>query len=482
MKKTILTFLLMFTIIFIGGCDKKPPSNGDGEYDLGGIDFVIMANNAITADPRSAQYERMFKEEKIAKIAEVERKYNIKVVYKTYPGTATWGGARERWIIDQGKDAEIPPHVFEITSVSIPNLALKKAISPIDDYIEAYGSNKFWDIKKQYGLVLGKHYGYDDNYPFADDGLYYNSTLLGKVLNESRKTEPTDLWLEGNWDWEAFKTLSLELKDKLDHERTPEQGGPQYVLGGRTYNYLYGMVGANGTAIVDENLNTHLTEEPFLDVMTYLHSLYEVSGMWIDDAPLDNASQPQFKQGNVVFQNGQSWHIKGSNKWLGADFEINFVPWPKGPNIEEDMSNYRVSTINGNYTFVISSAYSKANIPAGYEDMMIHDETIFKIWADMQYFPESITEIEDDFYNVVLLPSYPTEKSREAHLSVFSMPYPDLFYSLDESKNHEEGAYMLDIQNAIQFGDERAKMESLESTLRAMLIQRYNLPENYYDE
>lgn len=467
--------IIVFLLFFIVGC-KKETSN----YDLGGIDFVIMVNDALTADPRNLRYERMFQEEKIAKINFVEEKYNINIVYRTYPGTSTWGGARERWIIAQGKDAQIPPHIFEITSISIPTLALNKAISPLDNYLETYGDKKFWDVKKQYGLVLGKHYGYDDNYPYADDGLYYNSDLMAQILGNSRKTEPTQLWLEGKWDWEAFESLAMEMKDKLNHERSQEEGGLQYVLGGRTYNYLYGMVGANGTAIVDNDFKTYLTEEPFLDTVNFLNNLREIDGMWIDDAPLENDSQREFKQGNVAFQNGQSWHIRVDNKWKGADFEINYVPWPKGPNIKEDFSNYYVSIVAGNYTFVISSAYSKSLVLEGYEDLMLHDEMIFKIWADLQYFPQSIADIKDDFYNTILLPYYATEDSRKAHLEVFERPQSDLFYSLDESKNHVDGSYMIRIQNAIRFGDTRAKMESLESELRETIIEKYQLPKDYY--
>jgi hypothetical protein len=469
----------MLSLIVVGGCKKD---GDDNEFDLGGIEFVIMVNNALTADPRSSTYEKMFRDEKINKITEVEEKYNIKVVYKTYPGTATWGGARERWIIEQGKDAEVPPHVFEIPSTSVAKLALEKAISPLDDYIMAYGSDKFTESKKNFGLALGNYYAYDDLYPFADEGLYYNSTLLGQVLDKNRSTEPTDLWFEGKWDWDAFKSLALELKDKLDHERSQEDGGPQYVLGGRTYNYIYSMVGANGVSIIDGDLDVHVNSAPFVDLVDFLNELYEVDGMWIDNAPLNNASQPEFKQGNVIFQNGQSWHIKGGNKWGGADFEINFVPWPKGPNIKEDMSNYRVSMINGTSLHVISSAYSKALIPPGYEDLMIHDETIFKIWADMQYFGENIEAIEDDFYNVVLLPSYPTEKSREAHLDVFRLAYPDYFYTLDNAKYEDEYSYMITLQSAVRFGEVRAKMESLESEIKANLIQVYRLPEDYFDK
>ena len=60
-----------------------------------GQDFVIMVNKASTTDPRSESYLGNWKQEKIARIEYVEEKYNINVVYKTYPADAVFGGGRE---------------------------------------------------------------------------------------------------------------------------------------------------------------------------------------------------------------------------------------------------------------------------------------------------------------------------------------------------------------------------------------------------
>ena len=65
------------------------PNDTQDQYDLGGIDFVIMVDNADKSDPRTSVYERLFKNEKVALINEVEEKYNVKVVYKSYPTIAS---------------------------------------------------------------------------------------------------------------------------------------------------------------------------------------------------------------------------------------------------------------------------------------------------------------------------------------------------------------------------------------------------------
>lgn len=480
MKKVLSIFTVVLLFVLLVGCGKK----NDGpksEYDLGGIPFVIMCDNAAKCDPRSSTYERLFKDEKVAKINEVEEKYNVKVQFKDYPSNASWGGARERYIIEESTQKTQSVHVYEIISTSIGNLAEQKAIVPLDDYIEAYGSEYAFPEKQAFGLVKGKHYGYDDQYPIADKGLYYNVDLLGRILGDARKNEPLTLWENGEWNWAKFKALAEELNGKLDHERKDEDGGAQYVFGGRTYNWAYGFFGANAGRLVDDEFNTYLTSQPILDTLEYLNSLYAQPGMWIDDAALSNTSQPQFTAGNVAFQDGESWHIAATNKWGNAKFKINYVPFPVGPNVSSDLSNYNLLTVGGKSTYVISSSFSKANIPAGYEDLMIHDETIFKIWSELQYFPESIDDIKADFYSTRLYASYESEQSRQIHLDMINRSFPDNFYSVMESQNQNDTSYMIMIQQSVRDGDIRNVMLETEASLRATLIEKFNLGANYYN-
>lgn len=458
------------------------------EYNLNGIDFVIMCDNKNSCDPRSDQYKRLFRQEKIDRIKYVEEKYNVNVVYETYPSQASWGGARQRWIIEQTTLGNSPAHIYEIQSSEIANLAVQGAILPLDDLIQEYGSPHVWPEALEFGKVEGKYYSYHDNYPVADYGIYYNADLLDKYLGASRRHEPTTLWLEGKWDWEAFEKLADELNSLLDENRPAEDGGPQYVLGGRTYNWAYQMIGANGGHLIDGDFNLHLTTDPVIDTLDFLNDLYEKPGMWIDDAPLSNASQPGFKDGNIAFHNGQSWWIFQDNKWLNRDFEIGFVPYPTGNNTKKDLSNYYVLN-SGIVAYVISAAFSKDLIPPGYENLMLHDEIIFKIWHDLQYFPDvdpdtgysDIKEYADEFYFTRLFPYYGDEASREAHLDIFTKSSPEYFTTFSEAIAHTADSWMIAIQQAIREGDVRNEMISLEEVIKPVVIEKYGLPDNYYD-
>ncbi len=454
-----------------GNENNTPPV--EKTYDLGGIDFVIRANVADRIDPRNEEYERMYRNEKIANIARVEEKYNIKVKYVNYPPNASWGAERDNWIIQSAQQGLTDSHVFEVTSNSVANLAVQGAILPLDDLIEKYGNPGLWAKKRSFGTILGKSYVYDDTYSQAEEGIYYNSELLGLLLGEERKLEPTKLWAEGKWTWEAFSNLAHELNEHLDHKRSDADGGPQYVMGGRTYDWLYPMVGTNGGRLVDSNFVSHVNSDEVIDTINFLNGLYQVPGMWIDDAVMSCPVQPEFRNGNVVFHAGENWYLIVQNWWGDLKFDLDFVPYPVGPNAEQDMTKYIQTKVKTEASFVISSAFSKDRIPEGYEDMMLHDELIFQIWNDLLYFPEidpetgeaDLEDIKANYYATRLMPFYEHEESRLAHLDIYALAEIDHLYSVYEG----ETSYRVKFEDAIRHGDVRNKMESLHSELENVL-------------
>ncbi len=480
MKKFLLT-LVLFVLLLLGlvACN-KPSGNGgrDDErpeetYDLGGIDFNIRANNSSRADPRNPEYERMYRNEKTANIARVEEKYNIKVNYLNYPANATWGSARDNWIIQNAQQGLTDSHVFEVSSNSVANLAVQGAILPLDEYIEKYGNKGYWAKKRSFGTILGKCYVYDDVYSVAEEGIFYNSKLLGKILGEERKLEPTQKWLDGEWTWDAFAELANEINKELDH--TGEE--PQYVMGGRTYDWFYPMVGTNGGTIVDSEFQSHLTDDATLETLEFLYSLRTVDGMWIDDATKERTLQPEFAAQRVVFHAGADWFLTSSSHWGNLEFDVDFVPYPVGTRAKENPALYSQSKVKSEPAFVISSAFAKENIPEGYEHMMLHGELIFKIWSEIIHFPEidpetgeaDLEDLKANYYITRLLPNYANEISRQAHLEVWSTAKVDHFYSIIESQAHTADSYMVRIENAIQTGDIRQKMTALDNELQSTL-------------
>lgn len=458
-----------------------------------GQDFIIMVNKASTTDPRSESYTGNWKQEKIAKIEYVEDKYNINVVYQTYPADAVFGGGRERFIITNSLNDTPKAHIYEMPSFSISVLAEGGAILPLDSLIEEYGNPGYWPEKAAFGTVLGQQYAYDDQYPLVGQGIYYNITLLEELLGEGQGTLPSDLWLEGEWDWDAFENISEQLLPGISSRGI--EGAA--VIGGRPYNWAYQMLGANGVHVVNSDLVSELATQPSIDTLSFISSLVQTPGMWeYTSAALSNASAPQFKEGNIAFHNGEPYWLFDSSKWLGYDFEMGFVPYPTGPNTNTDLSNYYINEVYGKTAYVVSSSYSLDKVTPGYENIAFHEESIFRIWADMQYFPEIDPDtnyvstdviVEEWVFNTLELyySDLSDGASIEAHKSIMFKGYPDYFYSLYYARSQDETkSFMLDIQAAIISGNVRDSMIDLVARIHQEFIDTYEnlgLDENYYD-
>lgn len=459
-----------------------------------GQNFVIMVNKASTTNPRSESYTGSWKAQKIAQIAMVEEKYNINVVYRTYPADAVWGGGRQRYIISNSLNDTPQAHVYEMTSHAIAVLAEGGAILPLDALIEEYGNPGYWPEKATFGTVLGVQYAYDDSYPLAGQGIFYNIDLLDRFLGEGQGTLPSDLWMAGEWDWDAFEEICNNLLPGISGLGI--EGAA--VIGGRSYNWAYQMLGANGIHVVTADLKSELATQPGIDTLTFLSGLMATTGMWeYLSAALSNATCPQFKAGNIAFHNGEPYWIFDSSKWLGYDFELGFVPYPTGPNTNPDLSNYFINEVYGKTSYVVSSSYSLDKVEPGYENIAFHEETIFRIWADLQYFPEIDAEtgypdtnavVDEWSFNTLEL-YYSAEGdnvSLDAHKSIMFKGYPDCFYSLYWAQSHDETkSFMLEIQAAIISGSIRDEMIDLVQRIHQEYIDTYTnigLSPDYYDQ
>lgn len=472
MKKLFSLLAITFVAISLVGCkgntptDPNPdPDDKEVTYDLGGQDFIIISNSPRTQDPRLETYEGLYQEDKQAAIQAVEEKYKINVVYQSYPSQASWGDARDNWIINNVVSGSPAGHVYEISSVSVPTLAKAGAIQPLNDFIEKYGNDKFFEEKKKFGEFLGEHYIYDDKYPLNNDGIYYNQDLLDDLGYE--KNLPTKLWAEGKWNWEEFEKLVKELNEKLDETQE------YYPMGGRTYNWAYQFIAANGGHMIDSNLDVGLTNQESLDALQFLADLYEVPGMWIDQSSYDNAVEQQFVDGKVIFHPGQYWYCIFDSKFARKTFDnIGFVPFPTGPNTNEDLSNYGNVTVWGPGSYVISAGYEKDKIPAGYEHMFINNELLFQIWNEMQYFGTA-EDFKGDF-GVELYKYYADEESINAHLDVVDAYYNDLFYAFgSDSHSGYNDSFMKAMENAIRENNIRTQIEAVVPVMEQKIEEKF---------
>lgn len=483
MKRLLWFLVLTLSFTILVSCnDKTEPQNNEDKIDLGGIDFVIMVDIPGRQDPRDTLYERMYQTEKAEKIAEVETKYNVKVVYKPY--TVSWGLDRRNWIKNQNLVDAKDVHVFEVNTSWIPYLAHFGVISDLKPYIDKYvdKEKEYFIEKEDYTKFKGGIYGYDDMLNMAECGIYYNMELLAEILGEENKNLPSRMWLEGNWNWVTFKALVDEI-----YQWTKDKDENYHVIGGMGYNWAYQMAAANGLSLIDNDFQIQFVNEEMIKTLEYLRNLYHRSDVgknivWKTTKNWSLTAIPEFSQGNVVFHDGESWYLTMQNRWLRTEenrnFDIGFVPFPTGPNTKADLSNYYISAVNGQATYVISSAFEKNRIPEGYENMFIHDEIIFKIWKDLQYFsPVGRESYANQFLTKRAIAQYGDPVSVEAHRSILNKLNVEYFYYVEGNDNHEDGSAMGKLGLAVTEVDlnPRSAMESLAQFVASRIYDQFEI-------
>ena len=439
--------------------------NGGSTIDLQGQEFVIFADSPNTRDPRDDRYNGLHQSEKEALIDAVEEKYNIEVVFRAYPSNASWGGARNRWIVNNVVSGSPQGHIYEMPSTSIPELAEAGVILDLTDYMDIYGDPAFPDEKKEFGRFLDGYYTYDDYLPINENGIYYNMELLADLGFEDDL--PTQMWLDGDWNWDnmegLFKDIDDAISDRDDH----------YVMGGRTYNWSYGMVHANGGHFINDQLDIGILDAPTINTLQYMADLYEDIA-WRSESSLSNTVEQEFLEGRIVFHNGSYWHTFNESRFGNRSWsDIGFVPYPTGDNTEEDLSNYGNMLTFGPRTYLVSRGYEKENIPEGYEDFFIHDELIFQIWSEMQYF----ADIDDAYldFQLELYQYYANDVSVDAHVSVLDVLNNELYYALGtDVHGHVEGSVMIEMEGAIKDNEVRSTMEAMHPILQALIEERFS--------
>ncbi len=472
MKKVWLLFAAIFMSVLITGCTGEEETTTEGtttctddscdeeiNYDFQGKDFIIMANNPITADPFSDSYEGLYQREKQEKQRSVEEKYNIKVKYVPYPAEASWGTARDNYIINAEVTGQPGAHIYNVSASSIPILASAGAIVPIDEYFDEYAHEQFLEYKKEFVKFKDHYYGYDDSYPYVDIGLYYNQDLLEELGYVPNK--PSQMWLDDEWTWENFETFVKELNTKLD-----QQSG-EYPMGGKVSDWADGTVPANGGYFLNDSLEIGVDNPETIKALENLAELYTIPGMWINEVDYAYSTEENFKQGKVVFNPGAHWHLFDQSRMGDTNFDIGYVPYPKGPHVVDGEAEYSLITqIWGAATYVYSGSYD--DVPEGYEHMVFSTETIHMIHSELLYFGD----LEDTFIDLSIdfLKYYADEESVDAHFEVLDLAHNEMLYGLGpDAFGWGNDSCIQMITNSVINNNVRAEMTNLTEKMEDLI-------------
>ena len=312
-------------------------------FDGKGMQIIILSYDI---DPFAVNYPGDRKLDRQKLVQEIEKEYNIDLVFRSYPDEAAWGPSRVNWIIENANNGTLTDkgHIFVISSDWVPTLSKAGAIAEVYDKDSETGIFKSLAIS-QNNVVneafssKSKVYGYSNEEPHAEMFMYYNQSLV----EEYGLKDPATLWNEGKWDWATFKEYLFSAQKLFDQSSTENK---MYAFGSAIWDVSSEILGSRGLKFIDQETNRVLFDDANIHLLfEELRQLYS-SGVW-DPAAIAQDVPVSFTRGNLLFTSGYLWFLESEMRFKGqTNFDIGLVPYPAktGYAVESDsiVDNYLV--------------------------------------------------------------------------------------------------------------------------------------------
>lgn len=468
LKKVFMTLFIFSLSILVSACTNSNelsseyssvyPSDDDDQsssfeepicvspaLSIGAVEINIMVEDPSIFDPFNENYSGKSKVERMYLQRKVESEYNLRIRYLPYPK-----GKIETTIIEGHKQGKSLAHIYQVSNHRIPNLVNEGAIVPVQEFIQKYADVNYDHRLSQYTSHRGEVYGFDSSSALYElsHGLFYNVDLLMAVGLES----PAVLWNHGEWTWDKFAEYASSAQSKL------KDG--QYAIGGMPSVYAKFMAEANGIYPIHPYSNTVNFNHP--NVLKSAHFLRDniyMLGLW-EKYPEYGTGSETWKGGNVLFHPGESRYLMDQDAWKDLSFNISYVPYPMGPNLDS-IQNYKISSTNKS-VFVLSAGYEHDDPCTN----PITDEVIFRVWNDLQVWKTD--EEQMAIYQIQLMSIFDDSQSVEAQLSIVENRYNDPMFAIDID-HYSEGGYYFEVAKSIREGYISSLMESLNDAYQHLI-------------
>lgn len=157
--------------------------------------------------------------------------------------------------------------------------------------------------------------------------IIYNKEYITNLGYET----PWEMYKNGKWDWEAFRTLSKQLSYDSDNDGALDHFG----FNAWSLNALF--VSNNTWPLTGDNTSPQLNIESKEIKETY-QLLYDMAN--VDKSVSRGDGVQEFISGNVAMYLERPYNLKGFvNNGMDAE-KIEMAPVPKGPSASEYMSFY----------------------------------------------------------------------------------------------------------------------------------------------
>lgn len=334
LKKLIALMICVLLVVGLFACAKKKDTSVSDEvtekpteekpaeetkatpemdFDLGGRTIKVVAwwDMSIQGeDPASVK--------KRENLEALMKKHNFKIEYQAID----YGEYHDKLTASLMAGQPIGDIVRIGRAFMIPTLVKQDFFWPIEE--EWIKNDKVFNQKmsKEVFVYKGKIYAFTDQLKDLATGIIYNKTLM-KKLGLKPLQEYVD---EDKWTWDTF----IEVAKSAN--RDTNNDGKIDTWGLATGSLLEQALAANETDVVDEvNMKQNLDDPRVIEAMNFVSRLYtegvprpSEGGDWTEPRSF-------FVQGNTLMYPGADWEIGGLKNDM-PDYELGFVPFPKGPS------------------------------------------------------------------------------------------------------------------------------------------------------
>lgn len=288
------------------------PTNATPEmdFDMGGktIKIVSWWDMTIPEDnPDNIQRHK--------NLEELEKKHNFKVEYIALD----YNEYQKKVVASLVAGEPLGDIVRMGKAYMIPVLTQQDLFWPVDEYTK--NENAFdQKITNEFSQYNGQGYGFSENSGSIITGVFYNRTLMKKLGLKSLQ----DYVDENNWNWDTFIQVAKEANKDTDNN------GKLDTWGLASRGFLEAALASNETDLTIED-KQNLDDPKTLEAFKFISKLgaEKVSrptegGDWTEPAQF-------FRQGNTLMYVGADYEANGFKTDM-KDYDIGFVPFPKGPN------------------------------------------------------------------------------------------------------------------------------------------------------
>ncbi|WP_028610043.1 ABC transporter substrate-binding protein [Paenibacillus harenae] len=288
-------------------------STPEMDFDLGGktIKIVSWWDMTIPEDnPDNIQRKK--------NLDELMKKHNFKVEYVAID----YGEYQEKATASLLAGEPIGDIVRMGKTYTVPTLVKQDLLWPIDEYTKnprAFNQK----VTNEYYQYEGRGYGFSEGHANLVQGIFYNRTLLNQL-----GLKPLQEYVnEDNWNWDTFIQVAKEANKDTNND------GKLDTWGLANLSLMDHALYSNNTGLTKGD-KQNLEDPATLDALNFVSRLATEQvarptegGDWTEPGQF-------FRQGNTLMYAGALWELGGMQTDM-PDYELGFVPFPKGPNATE---------------------------------------------------------------------------------------------------------------------------------------------------